>query len=470
MDKKRDGHAIVSNVIKSLEKGGFFSPSDREKFARVGREHGIEGSVIEEVIDMGQTISLIHRHEDWLDASDLPREQKKAMRTELQKSIDENLEALRKIKNSLFFTNLMRSTRSMFPLLYHQVCTKLWKSLIIIIIKMGQDKGEDMPLPFILGGLALAAAGYGFKKSIDALDADCEADEFIKKAESLKEGAKNRVELAQSDCKNALMRLGEKKFHVISRGVSRFVEHFNQLKGHQFFVKDSDMQDLHKQVSVAQNFSKQLNASGMSEESAIGGMFAGYGGLCVSSWTTGAMLGGGLTMGGLAGMAVFGGLVAGPALAILGALSADEMEEKLEKAKAYHSQVEVAVKKADAAIDNLRAVEEMAKSFTRQITKCDALFFSLSQDAIATMKKHNYDTSRYNQEEKDQLCVTVSTLSSLSAFLKVPIIDEHQKLNKKAQNALNLMRNQMNDLESGQESGHYDVAMIQSNQKGLKNL
>ncbi len=29
---------------------------------------------------------------------------------------------------------------------------------------MGQDKGEDMPLPFILGGLALAAAGYGFKK------------------------------------------------------------------------------------------------------------------------------------------------------------------------------------------------------------------------------------------------------------------------------------------------------------------
>ncbi len=44
-----------------------------------------------------------------------------------------------------------------------------------------------MPLPFILGGLALAAAGYGFKKGIDALDADCEADEFIEKAESLKE-------------------------------------------------------------------------------------------------------------------------------------------------------------------------------------------------------------------------------------------------------------------------------------------
>ncbi|GAA6853857.1 hypothetical protein AOH212_08550 [Helicobacter pylori] len=305
-----------------------------------------------------------------------------------------------------------------------------------------------MPLPFILRGLALAAAVYGFKKSIDASETADKVNEIVKEAEDLKEGAKNRVESAESGYKNALMRLGEKKFHVISHGVSRFVRHFNQLKGHQFFIKASDMQDLHKQVSVAQNFSKQLNASGMSEESAIGGMFASYGGLCVSSWTTGAMLGGGLTMGGLAGMAVFGGLVAAPVFAILGAMSADEMEEKLEKAKAYHSQVEEAVKKADVMIDQFQAIEKMAKSFTRQITKCDALLFLLSQDAIATMKKHNYDTSRYNQKEKDQLCVTVSTLSSLSAFLKVPIMDEHQKLNKKAINALNLMRKQINDLEN----------------------
>ncbi len=323
-----------------------------------------------------------------------------------------------------------------------------------------------MPLPFILGGLALAAAGYGFKKSIDASETADKINEIVKEAEDLKEGAKNRVESAESGYKNALMRLGEKKLHVISRGVSRFVRHFNQLKGHQFFVKDSDMQDLHKQVSVAQNFSKQLNASGMSEEDAIGGMFAGYGGLCVSSWTTGAMLGGGLTMGGLAGMAVFGGIVAGPALAILGAISADEMEEKLEDAKAYHSQVEEAVKKADVIVDNIRSIEKMARYFTKQITKFDALFFSLSQDAIATMKKHNYDTSRYNQKEKDQLCVTVSTLSSLSAFLKVPIMDEHQKLHEKAKRALEIMKRQMDSLESER----YNVAMIQSNQKGLKNL
>ncbi|WP_231217965.1 sortase [Helicobacter pylori] len=183
-----------------------------------------------------------------------------------------------------------------------------------------------------------------------------------------------------------------------------------------------------------------------------------------------AWLGGGvLSVGGfgmVGGMVVLGGLVAGPALAILGAMSADKMKEKLEKAKAYHSQVEKDVKKADAIIDQFQAIEKIANLFTRQIAKFDALLFSLSQDAIATMKKHNYDTSRYNQEERDQLCVAVSTLMTLSAFLKVPIMDEHQKLQEKVQRALEIMKKQMDSLESG----HYDVKMIQSRQKDLENL
>lgn len=55
---------------------------------------------------------------------------------------------------------------------------------------------------------------------------------------------------------------------------------------------------------------------------------------------------------------------------------------------------------------------------------------------------------------------------TLSAFLKVPIIDKDQKIQEKAKRALEIMKRQMDSLESG----HYDVAMIQSNQKGLKNL
>ncbi|MCQ2887922.1 sortase [Helicobacter pylori] len=305
-----------------------------------------------------------------------------------------------------------------------------------------------MPLPFILAGVAIAAAGYGVKKGIDALDADCEADEFIKKAESLKEEATKKAESAESDCRRAFMRLGKKKLHVLSHTVSNFLDHFHRLKRSTITIEGINMQDIQRQVSDARNLLNQLNANGIDGDSVRGGLAAS----------------------GLAGMAVLGGIVAGPALAILGALSADEMEKKLENAKAYYSQVEAAVKKADVMIDNLQAVRKMAELFIEQITRFEKIFFSLSIDAITTMKKHHYDTSLYNQKEKDQLCVTVSTLMTLSAFLKVSIMDEHQKLNEKVQKALNLMRDQMNALESGQKSGHYNVAMIQSNQKGLKNL
>lgn len=196
-------------------------------------------------------------------------------------------------------------------------------------------------------------------------------------------------------------------------------------------------------------------------------MVAGGTVLSSLSGTLAWMSGGAISLGGgLVAMALIGGVGAAPVIAILGAMSADEMKEKLEKAKAYYSQVEKSVKKADAIIDQFQAIEKMAKLFTRQIAKFDALLFSLSQDAIATMKKHNYNHSLYSQEERDQLCVTVSTLMTLSAFLKMPIMDEHQKLQEKAQRALEIMKEQMDSLESGR----YDVAMIQSRQKDLENL
>ncbi len=102
MEEQKDmGQSVIlTKVLKSLESGGSFSQRDREKFAQAARTHGIEDGVIEEIIDIGQTLSLIYRHEDLIDASDLSREQKKAVLSELQKSIDENLEVLKKIINT----------------------------------------------------------------------------------------------------------------------------------------------------------------------------------------------------------------------------------------------------------------------------------------------------------------------------------------------------------------------------------
>ncbi|MCQ2773422.1 hypothetical protein [Helicobacter pylori] len=82
-----------------MENGGSFNQRDREKFMQAARTLRIEDSVIEEMIDIYQTLHFAYLHKDLIDASDLPREQKKAVCAELQKSIDENLEVLKKIIN-----------------------------------------------------------------------------------------------------------------------------------------------------------------------------------------------------------------------------------------------------------------------------------------------------------------------------------------------------------------------------------
>ncbi|GAA7365321.1 hypothetical protein HpCK81_11940 [Helicobacter pylori] len=119
------------------------------------------------------------------------------------------------------------------------------------------------------------------------------------------------------------------------------------------------------------------------------GISAAAGGTVLSS-LSGAlawMSGGAISLGGrLAAMALIGGVGAAPVIAILGVLNAKKMEKNLEDVKAYCCEIEEAITKAYGVIDDLLAVERVVKLFTRQIAKFDALLFSLSQDAIATMK------------------------------------------------------------------------------------
>ncbi len=114
--EKNDRYAIVTNVIEPLEKGGSFNQRDREKFAQTARTLGIEDSVIEEMIDIYQTLHFAYLHEDLIDASDLPREQKKTVHDKLQKSIDENLKALKSIRHDILMRDLLRDLPHMSSL------------------------------------------------------------------------------------------------------------------------------------------------------------------------------------------------------------------------------------------------------------------------------------------------------------------------------------------------------------------
>lgn len=177
-----------------------------------------------------------------------------------------------------------------------------------------------------------------------------------------------------------------------------------------------DMQNIQEQVSEVLNVVNKCKEMGLSDLASLGGVgaavgvLAAYGaytgvgmlastaggvaiaelsGVAATNATLAWMSGGVISLGGgLAAMALIGGVGAASVITILGVLSAKKMEKKLEDVKAYCC----------------------------------------------------YNHSLYSQEERDQLCVAVSTLMTLSAFLKVPIIDKDQKLQEKVQRALEIMK------------------------------
>ncbi|MCQ2825660.1 sortase [Helicobacter pylori] len=252
------------------------------------------------------------------------------------------------------------------------------------------------------------------------------------------EEAEEVIKAVASDCEFALARFEEKKCYIRNQVISEFSHHFNQLKGFKLINKKG-MENIQLYVSnTLKIIDKNLKMSSFDTLGVVGNAVGNF------------SVGFGLAAGGIVGSM---GLLAGPALAIFGALRAAEMEKKLENAKARYEEIRVRFEEAVVMVDQFQAIEKMAMYFTRQITKFDALFFSLAQDAIATMKKHNYDVSHYNQKENDQIATTYSTLMTLSAFLKVPIMDEHQKLNEAIQSKLEFMQREMNSLETK----HYDL-------------
>ncbi|GAA7315213.1 hypothetical protein BD0109_06790 [Helicobacter pylori] len=302
-----------------------------------------------------------------------------------------------------------------------------------------------MPLPFIIAaGVALAAAGYGIKKKVDADILSEETNEYIKyinEGNDLLEEAEEVIKAVASDCEFALARFEEKKCYIRNQVISEFSHHFNQLKGFELSNKKG-MENIQLHVSnTLKIIDKNLKMSSFDTFGVVGNVVGNF------------SVGFGLAAGGIVGSM---GLIAGPALAIFGALRAAEMEKKLENAKARYEEIRVRFEEAVVMVDQFQAIEKMAMYFTRQITKFDALFFSLAQEAIATMKKHNYDVSHYNQKENDQIATTYSTLMTLGAFLEVPIMDEHQKLNEATQSKLEFMQREMSSLETK----HYDSVKI----------
>lgn len=322
-----------------------------------------------------------------------------------------------------------------------------------------------MPIPFILAGVALAAAGYGVKKGLDAKEDFDVAEGYNKEAQKIYDQSEKKLENTRIITQDAIEELGRVKFHIYENDLVNFVDVFRRIKNIDF--KDATLAnelgnlDLTQAefLSISDNvFSLKETLGGGIAALGAGGLagFAAYGSVgMLATASTGtaigtlsgaaatnatlAWLGGGaLSAGGFGmagGMAVLGGIVAGPVLAAGGMMLASKAEEARHNAYANLQEAKLLVEEMQNAIVRTREIGE------RFIEVQDILiglqqWFSPLLEELTDIVLHKQNYPSYSVKEKQTVMLSFATAKVLKDIMETKILaddgsllDINQKLN-----------------------------------------
>lgn len=324
-----------------------------------------------------------------------------------------------------------------------------------------------MPLPFILGALAVGAGAMGVKKGLDANDKNNEAKHIYNKARDMQEKAKNDLEVARASTNNALEALGKLKLDIMSDNISKFVRAFSAI--HNVELTQSSGIDELKHLSISKEELAEMKrmsdfaldmSSGITGGAVAGGLAAlgAYGGaMTFGAASTGAAIsglagaaatnatlaflgGGSLAAGGLGmagGAAVLGGLVAGPAIAILGFTMNAKAEKNLEEAKTQYDKVKKSCEEVAVIIDNCQKIAERADMFTDLLKRLNVLFGQITYQLEGVIFKSGNDYSQYNNNEKNIVSISVSLAKAVKTVIDTPILTKDGNIEDNALIVLN---------------------------------
>lgn len=320
-----------------------------------------------------------------------------------------------------------------------------------------------MPIPFILGGIAIAAAGYGAKKGYDAYEDYDTADNYNKKAKDIYDKASLKLNESREKTNKIFEDLGELKVFIYTESLADFVDIFSEIKNIDF----EDKLDIGTNVDIDYSLMLQIKNSvieineliGGGLAAAGGGALAGFGALggvgMLASASTGtaiaslsgvaatnatlAWLGGGsLATGGFGmagGMAVLGGIVAGPVLAIGGALIASKAEEAKYNAYANLDKAKVASEEMNVAKVVLNGITLKVEEFHALLEPMNIIFEEYI-DKMENIVDQSNDYSQYSENDKKIVMVTASIAQTIKNVCDTPIIDEEGAVTRRSRRVM----------------------------------
>lgn len=311
-----------------------------------------------------------------------------------------------------------------------------------------------MPLPLLFIGIAAATGTFGVGSTIKAgIDANT-AKLVNKSATEIVQNTSDWVNAQRLACGRSLSQLGEEKLFVLSSSMTEFLDCFQKIKNVDF--KDSEgLDELNKMHVDEKDFVEMrtlVNFAGSLAGGAVAGTaggalaaFGAYGaaqalafastGTAISALSgaaaTNATLaffgGGSLAAGGLGmagGTAVLGGLVAGPALMVMGIVAGSAAKKNLEKAYTNRAEAIQIASQLDVAGKQCETIRRRTYMFYNLLARLDTYFLPLIYKMEDIVTSEGDDYRAYSPDSKKIIASCASVAVSVKSVLDTPLLTD----------------------------------------------
>lgn len=319
-----------------------------------------------------------------------------------------------------------------------------------------------MPIPILFIGVAAVTGAVGIGAGTKAGFDHSKAKKINENASERIEEAVQRLDLYRKQCSTSLEQLGREKIFVIENSIVPFVESFSKIKNvdftesvgldelQNFHIDKTEFDDMHQMHSLV------LSATGGLAAGITGGALAAFGaysaattfavastGTAISTLSgaaaTNATLaffgGGSLAAGGLGmagGTAVLGGLVAGPAIMIMGIILGAKMGKNLEEAKMNAAQATEACEQMETGAMQCIAIRRRTDMFYTMLARLDAYFLPLLDNMKTVIENEGTDYRFYSKESKQTVLKTATLAVTIKSVLDTPILSEDGSLTEES--------------------------------------
>jgi len=311
-----------------------------------------------------------------------------------------------------------------------------------------------MPLPLLFIGIAAATGTFGIGSTVKAGINSHNAKQINMNANEIVSTATDRINAERLACGNSLTHLGEEKLYVLNSNIDSFLNTFTKIKNvdfketagieelNKFHIDEKEFVEMKNMVNFAGSLAggavagtaggalAAFGAYGAAQALAFastGTAIASLSGVAATNATLAFFGGGSLAAGGLGvagGTAVLGGLIAGPALMIVGIVAGHAAKKQLDVAYTNRAEaLEIAAQLETASLQ-CEAIRRRTNMFYNLLARLDSFFLPLIYKMEDIFKTEGDDYSKYCIESKKVIASCTSIAVTIKTVLDTPILTD----------------------------------------------